>query len=157
MSQLDKATWSTCSGLGTQLKGADLLDNLIHQQKLEDLYCNNFICCGQYWTDLHTLLQHCEEHHSDSGMGDVHLSPVKDDEEEEQDEIQTPPSPIVAPHYLVNQDQNTLVKPHETQEEYGYEKIKEWIHQAQLDRAYEKEVQGAPLVTVENVIRISMG
>jgi hypothetical protein len=135
-----------------------VLDTLTHQQKLEDLYCNDFICCGKYWTDLHTLLEHCEDHSPEEsrermvGFTDAPL-PLTEDivDEDDVDEIPTPLSPSVAPQHLSNKGlplsqiivaPKSVVHAYGTQEEYGYEKIKEWMHQAQLHLDFREEERG---------------
>ncbi|ORZ06718.1 hypothetical protein BCR42DRAFT_427078 [Absidia repens] len=172
---LDDTVWSTCSDFGAQLskpngEEKDLLDNILHRQKLEHIFCNDFICCGQYWTDLHNLLQHCEECHTTTQNDsialdneedgyfmddDKELPTSQDEDEEDEEEILTPLSPIVSavdplflPQHITNNDLTALenskqsasmMRPYETQEEYGYEKIKEWMHQAQLMPGIEEE------------------
>ena len=37
-------------------------DELLRPE-VEETFCNNFVCCGQYLADLHALLQHYEEAH----------------------------------------------------------------------------------------------
>ncbi|KAI8098507.1 uncharacterized protein BX664DRAFT_1351 [Halteromyces radiatus] len=161
---LDKNTWSTCSDFGTRFRSCkddtDLMSTLIHRQQLEQVFCNDFICCNQYWTDLHSLLQHCEDCHANrdimmmmnnyddrTTLYDVpeHDDDDDDDDEDEDDddELLTPLSPVVSDSPLLSQHltnlsalensqhQSSLMRPCETQEEYGYEKIKEWMQQAQ--------------------------
>lgn len=158
----------------------------MHKQNLEKVFCNDFICCGQYWTDLHRLLQHCEESHSEDDSPILQASEtsayyedleymqissvfegscinidgmeweMEREEDEDEDEIQTPISPALPifstpflPRHITNSDLNALengrtspslaiMRPSETQKEYGYEKIKEWMRQSQsmpmLDR-----------------------
>jgi hypothetical protein len=158
----------------------DVLDSLMHKQNLEKIFCNDFICCGQYWTDLHHLLQHCEESHSEDDLPILQPSEtsayyedpenmkilsvyegiginvdrmeweMEREEDEDEDEIQTPISsalPTISasflPRHITNSDLNALengqkspsiaiMRPSETQEEYGYEKIKEWMRQSQF-------------------------
>lgn len=38
-------------------------DDLAVHRELEESFCTNFICCGQYLPDLHALLQHYEDRH----------------------------------------------------------------------------------------------
>lgn len=92
------------------------------------------------------------------GTFDVPLSPTEDNVgEDDEEEILTPPSPVVAPEHLSNKGLpflQTIVSPkslmhtYGTQEEYGYEKIKEWMHQAQLHPDFQEEERGRKEKTV---------
>ncbi|KAI8333045.1 hypothetical protein BC941DRAFT_473696 [Chlamydoabsidia padenii] len=183
MPPLDITIWSVCSDFGSHLaksygEESGPLDSLLHKQKLEKVFCNDFICCGQYWANLHHLLQHCEECHADDDDDDdddisilsshdyiegtlltyqgdhVNLEEMEweeGDDDEEDDDIQTPLSPLETsflPRHITSTDLTALenyqkppiMRPSETQEEYGYEKIKEWMQQAKFMPELEEQV-----------------
>jgi hypothetical protein len=59
---------STSRGsLGTSFKSYLLSSSTSEDKNLEDVFCKDFICCGQELVDLHDLLHHFEEfHHVDA-------------------------------------------------------------------------------------------
>ncbi|KAI9303771.1 hypothetical protein BJ944DRAFT_250414 [Cunninghamella echinulata] len=175
MSTLNKDTWKTCSNFGLQStiinseNNKDLIDNLIRKQTLETVFCNDFICCEQYWTDLHELLQHCEECHCKApSLDDDDYDDMLSEIDEDDLDILTPTSPLNShfsfsssspsptstsffshplSHIDLSMLENTNHLPSSSstspspsynfndlqqQEEYGYEKIKEWMFQAQF-------------------------
>ncbi|KAI9013743.1 hypothetical protein CLU79DRAFT_768546 [Phycomyces nitens] len=75
----------------------EAIESWAYLQDLEIAYCRDFVCCNNYFFNLHDLLYHCEEHHA-----------AKDNTLEAPESIQIDKKTATSTHHISNRDLTVL-------------------------------------------------